>query len=421
MRRRIPGVVGVLAAVALVSAACGSAKPTDAGPVPERAAGSVTTIAPAAPDPGAPPAGSGAGGQSAPPTTAAASATSEVSVWLTRGDTLQPVTRSVPKVTRIGAEAVKALLAGPTPAEARSGLGTAVPKDTRFLDLTIGGDGIAKVDLSRDFEAGGASLGITLRLGQVTCTVGQFPSVKGVRFALAGELVSVFSGDGIVLDKPVTCDSYRQVAGSPADPAAFAGIWPFATKAELDAYAAGADTTYRDAVATARDFGARYLGMDNPVTFGFTSTGPGAGDVGVGPRYSEGHTPLPTPRATFTVAVRQLGARDAGGPWAVVGATSGEIVVATPEPGTRIASPVKATGRALAFEGTVNVTVREDGMLAAQSLGSGVVTGGGDQLRPFSGDVAFRAPAKRAGAVAFVERSAADGHVVKATVVRVTF
>jgi hypothetical protein len=340
-------------------------------------------------------------------------------VWLVRGEELEPVTRSVPKVARIGAEAVKALLAGPTAAETRSGLTTAVPKDTRFLDLVIGGDGIAKVDLSRDFEAGSGSLGITLRLAQVTCTVGQFPTVKGVRFALAGELVSVFSGDGIVLDKPVTCDSYRQVLRPPTDPGTFAGIWPFASKTELDAYAAGADKTYREPVATARDFAARYVGLDNPVTFGFTSTGPGAGEVPVGPRYSEGHTPLPSPRATFTVSLRQLGAQDATGPWTVVGASSGDIVVATPGPGDRVASPAQLTGRALAFEGAVNVTVREDGMLAAQSLGKGTVTGGGDQLRAFSGDVTFRAPSKPAGAMTLVELSAADGHVVKATVVRV--
>jgi hypothetical protein len=243
-----------------------------------------------------------------------------------------------------------------------------------------------------------------------------------VRFALAGRLVSVFSGDGIVLDTPVTCDSYRQVLRRPPDPSAFSGIWPFASKAELDAYAAGTDKTYRDPVATARDFANRYVGMDNAVTFGFTASGPGAGEVPVGPRYGEGHTPLPNPRATFTVALRQLGAQDATGPWTVVGASSPDIVVATPGPGDRIASPVRLTGRAVAFEGTVNVTVREDGMPAARSLGKGVVTGGGDQLRAFSGDVAFGAPSKAAGAVTLVELSAADGQgIVKATVVRVRF
>lgn len=409
MRRKLV----LLTLLVLSAAACGNSGVTDAGPVPT---GPTTTSS-------TPAAGAGAAPSTAPtssptPTTAAPAATN-VSVFFVRGEGLEPVTRAVPKVARIGAEAVKALLAGPTTAETRAGFSTAVPKDTRFEDLTIGSDGIAKVDLSRDFEAGGGSLGITLRLAQVTCTVGQFPTVKGVRFALAGELVSVFSGDGVVLDKPVTCDSYRQVLRPPADPAVFAGIWPFATKADLDAFAAGSDTTYRDPVATARDFAARYVGMDNPVTFAVTSSGAGSAEVPVGPRYAEGHTTLADPRATFTVALRQLGAQDPSGPWTVVGASSPDIVVAKPGPSDKIGSPVRLTGQAFTFEGAVNVTVREDGMLAAQSLGTGTVTGGGDQLRAFAGDVAFRAPTKPAGAVSLVELSAADGHVVKATVVRV--
>jgi hypothetical protein len=358
-----------------------------------------------------------------PATTApASSATSEVSLWFVRGEKLDRVTRNVPRVARIGAEAVKALLSGPTAAESKAGLTTAVPRDTRFLDLAIDGTGIAKVDLSRDFEAGGGSLGLTLRLAQVACTVDQFPTVKGVRFALAGELVSVFSGDGIVLDKPVTCDSYRQVLGAPGDTAAFAGIWPFATRAELDAYAGGPDKTYRDPVVTARDFATRYIGMDNPVDFMSRTTGPGMVEVPIGPRYSEGHTPLANPQATFGVVVRQLGAQDATGPWTVVEATAFNISLASPRALDKVASPVRLTGQALAFEGTVNVQVREDGQLAGQSLGKGIVTGGGDVKRAYSGDIAFRSPAKPGGAIVLTELSAADGQgILRATVEKVRF
>jgi hypothetical protein len=399
----------VLALLALGTAACGGSGALDAGPVPDR---STTTTA--APGPGPTTTSTAAPGQ-APTTT-------EVSIWLARDELLEPVRRAVPKVARIGAEAVKALLAGPTPAETRAGLTSAVPGDTRFLDLVIDDNGIAKVDLSRDFESGGGSLGLTLRLAQVTCTVGQFPTVKGVRFALAGELVSVFSGNGIVLDKPVTCDSYRQVVRQPGQAASFAGIWPFATKAELDAYAAGADRTYRDPVATARDFAAKYVGMDNPVDFRSRSIGPGMVEVPIGPRYSEGHTPLANPQATFGVVVRQLGAQDASGPWTVVEATALDISLSTPKALDKVASPVRLTGQAHAFEGTVNVQVREDGMVAGQALGRGVVTGGGDVKRPYSGDVAFRSPTKVAGAIVLTELSAADGQgILQATVVKVRF
>jgi len=388
-------------------AACGNRGPVDAGASTTSTTLSAvtTTTAPAAATTPVPTTRPAAGGGS----------TTDVAVWFIRGESLESVTRAVPSVARVGAEAVKALLGGPTAAESRGGLATAIPADTRFNDLAIE-DGIAKVDLSRAFESGGGSLGLTLRLAQVTCTVGQFPSVKGVRFALAGELVSVFSGDGIVLDKPVTCDSYRQVQ------ATFAGIWPFATRAELEAYAAGADTSYRDPVATAREFAARYVGMDNPVTFPFKSTGPGAGDVPVGFRYNEGHVPAPNPQATFTVAVRQLGAQGPSGPWTVVGAASPTIVVAAPRALDRVTSPVRPTGSGTAFEGNINVQVREDGMVAGQALGKGFVTGGGDEARPLTGEVAFKAPSKPAGALVFVVLSPADGQgILRATVVRVRF
>jgi hypothetical protein len=399
----------MLTVAALAATACGDGGAHDAGPVPSRPAPS-TTAAPTAttgPSQGTTP--GTAGGSSA----TTDGATTNVSVWLVRGETLETVTRAVPKVPRVGAEAVKALLAGPTAAEANRGLATAIPRETRFGGLEIV-DGVARVDLSRDFEAGGGSLGVTLRLAQVTCTVGQFPTVKGVRFLVAGQLVSVFSGDGIVVDKPVTCDSYRQFQGQAAASATFAGIWPFATKAELDAYAGGGDRLFRDPVATAREFAARYVGMEEPVTFAFRASGAGAGEVPVGFRFREGRNPLPDPQPTFTVSVRQLGAQGADGPWTVVGAASANLRVDGPKAGDRVTSPLAVSGNVVAFEATAQLQVREDGMLAGQSLGRGVMTGG-------AGSVPFRAPGRPAGALVVLDLGAADGQVLRATVVRVRF
>lgn len=394
----------LLALVAVVATACGGDGATDAGPVPARPETTVSTTVP----------------DTAPATTAAG--TTQVRIWLVRGEQLETVTRVVPSVPRIGAETVKALLAGPTATEAGNGFFTAVPKETRFLDLVIDAGGIAKVDLSRDFESGGGTLGLTLRLGQVACTVTQFPTVKGVRFALNGELVNVFSGNGIVLDRPVTCDSYRDVVAQPGTTATFAGIWPFATKAELDAYAAGSERTYREPVATAREFMTRYVGMDNPVDFPTRTTDPRTVEVPMGPRYAEGRTPLPNPQARFGVIVRQLGDQGAAGPWTVTEVVAFDITVTTPKALDRITSPAQLAGQARAFEGTVNVDIREDGMLAGRSLGKGFVTGGGDQKRPYSGDVTFRAPTKPAGAIVYTELSAADGQgILQAAVVKVRF
>jgi hypothetical protein len=83
-----------------------------------------------------------------------------------------------------------------------------VPSGTQLLGLTID-NGIAFVDLTSEFESGGGSLSMFLRLGQVVCTLDQFPTVKGVLFKLDGEPVDVFSGEGILLDHPVGCKDYE--------------------------------------------------------------------------------------------------------------------------------------------------------------------------------------------------------------------
>ncbi len=183
--------VAVVALTVLSLAACGrDGRPADAGPAPIRPTPTSTSERSEVVDKP----------KSDPRT--------QVFIYLTKGERFRKVSRSVPDTPRVGAEALKALLAGPTPPEQRTGLGTAIPRGTRFRDLRIH-RGVALVDLSREFESGGGTLSLTMRLAQVTCTLDQFPGVEGVRFALDGQQVSVFSGNGIVLSRPVDCASYR--------------------------------------------------------------------------------------------------------------------------------------------------------------------------------------------------------------------
>ena len=127
-------------------------------------------------------------------------------VWFTKGESLYLTHRDeVVADRRVGTAALEALLGGPTASE--NGVGTAIPDGTRLLGLTVR-NGVATVDLTSEFESGGGSLSMQMRLGQVVYTLTQFPTVEGVRFELDGRPVDVFSGEGIILDHPVSRADY---------------------------------------------------------------------------------------------------------------------------------------------------------------------------------------------------------------------
>ena len=128
----------------------------------------------------------------------------------TGNEGLAPVLRDVPRTKAVATAAMRELLAGPDEAEmaARPAMYTAIPDGTTLLGISIA-DGVATVNLSREFESGGGSASMQARLAQVTYTLTQFPTVTGVRFQLDGVDVIAFGGEGIMLDKPVGRDDFR--------------------------------------------------------------------------------------------------------------------------------------------------------------------------------------------------------------------
>ena len=177
--------IGMLA-VAFLASGCGGGEAQSAGDVPT---GERTTV----PEPGD---------------------AKKYRVWLTRGEQLFAVMRegrAVPELP-IGEVmlAVQQLLGGPNAAEAAAGVGTAIPEGTRFRELKVD-DGTATVDLTSEYESGGGSASMFARLAQVVYTVTEFPSVERVSFVLDGKPVDVFSGEGIVLEKPVTRADYEEL------------------------------------------------------------------------------------------------------------------------------------------------------------------------------------------------------------------
>jgi hypothetical protein len=131
-------------------------------------------------------------------------------VWFHRGEQLYVVNRARIATPRIGSAALTDLLAGPTTAEHDAGIGTQIPDGTELLGLIIDND-IATVDLTSEYESGGGTASMTMRLAQVVCTLDQFPTVKGVLFQLDGRAVDVLGGEGIVIDHPLRCRDYRDL------------------------------------------------------------------------------------------------------------------------------------------------------------------------------------------------------------------
>jgi len=121
--------------------------------------------------------------------------------WL-RGDKLGVSHRQVAFTRAVGKAALEALLAGTNAAEKAASLHSTIPARTRLLGLTIA-QGVATVDFNDTYASGGGSLSMSARLAQVVYTLTQFPTVASVRFEMDGRLVTVFGGEGILIDHPM--------------------------------------------------------------------------------------------------------------------------------------------------------------------------------------------------------------------------
>lgn len=142
----------------------------------------------------------------APPSTDGArprAARTQLSVpYLLQDEVVTPVARRVPRTRGVAAAAIRALLRGPTAAERRAGLTSAIPNGTRLRGLTIR-SGLATIDLSRRFESGGGSQSMRARVAQVVFTLTRFPTVRRVAFRFDGRPVTSIGGEGVVVSPPV--------------------------------------------------------------------------------------------------------------------------------------------------------------------------------------------------------------------------
>ncbi|HEX8866070.1 MAG TPA: Gmad2 immunoglobulin-like domain-containing protein [Lentzea sp.] len=287
------------------------------------------------------------------------------------------VPRSVPKTEAVTTAALNELLAGPTEAEKQSGYwsmfgpGTAGKLKSVRID-----NGAALVDFL-DFRAAvpdaSSGFGSAALFAELDKTVRQFRTVQ----------LGLYSFNG---DMPAFYDWLQ--------------MFPPGQQGEAGA------------VAEARLFLIDVAGMrvvhDGPVR----RLGKGLAEFTA---YAASPNDSATPVVTSPTVVSLRLWNDR---WAVTGTRADRIQVDAPKSGAVIRSPMPVSGRAHTFEGNVTVRVIAD---PAAEIGRGSVTGGGDEMRPFSGQIAFGRQNGGPGWVLFQELSAANGDVVHTTAVRIEF
>ena len=213
---RKPPILPALALAGLLIAFVGCTSSGGLGQIPSVPPTTAPSVDPGPPDatpapsasPSVSPSPSG-GPSSSPSASPSASPAAETIVlrayYVLAGDPgvegLVPTLRVVPETTGVARAAMQALLDAEPTTDRYSQVSTAIPSGTRLLGVTIK-DGVATIDLSREFESGGGSASAMYRLGQVVYTLTQFSTVRAVLFQVEGRTVTTFGAEGIVLDGP---------------------------------------------------------------------------------------------------------------------------------------------------------------------------------------------------------------------------
>lgn len=309
--------------------------------------------------------------------------TTNLAVYFHRGAPDDPrkvvaVPRSVPKTVAVATAALNELLPGPTAEERASGHWSIfVPETAKTLKSVRVENGVAYADFA-DFRKiipnASSSFGSASLLAELDTTLQQFPTVKSTVYSFNGDVAAFY--EWLQLSPP-----------SQGEP--------------------------EGAVAEAKRFLLEVAGMRGVFADSFRRTGNGTGEVTC---YPPSPNDIARPIMTLPTIVSL---QRAGDRWSVTGTRAPVIQVDAPKSGDVLRSPVSVSGQAHVFEG--NVTVRMLADKGAAELGRGFVTGGGDALGPFTGQITFAQPNGGSGWVLFQEKSAANGDVVLTTAVRVAF
>ncbi|MFI5925660.1 Gmad2 immunoglobulin-like domain-containing protein [Micromonospora sp. NPDC051543] len=209
---------GVALVAALVLGGCGTPRSGALGAAPTAPPPSTSppTVAPATTAPAAstPPTPQATGTPPRPPTPTVTGTrrpeTVTIELWYVRSGRLVPTRRTRPATVATSRLALSELSAGPTPAEAATGMVTLLPAG---VEVTRIADGVATLGPvpSADDPADRRRL----REAQVVWTLTQFPTVRRVRFAGGGAPVGRADYPGLLAPIVVTGPSVGEKVTSP--------------------------------------------------------------------------------------------------------------------------------------------------------------------------------------------------------------
>jgi spore germination protein GerM len=116
---------------------------------------------------------------------------------------LTPVRRKIsPDKSRISAAIIE-LLKGPSKKEKKAGFYTEIPVTTKLIEIQESPKDII-INLSKDFEYGGGSTSMSMRLKQFVNTALDSAKDKPVYLELNGKKVDFIGGEGVIVSQPLS-------------------------------------------------------------------------------------------------------------------------------------------------------------------------------------------------------------------------
>ena len=122
--------------------------------------------------------------------------------------TREKCVRSIERSLSPMVDSLNALLEGPTKEEAKHGIRSFIPADTRLLSASIKEE-TALINLSEDFQFNRYGVeGYNIQLQQIVFTVCSFPTVKSVQFLIEGQKRDFIGSEGVWIGSPLTVNSF---------------------------------------------------------------------------------------------------------------------------------------------------------------------------------------------------------------------